>query len=64
MSILFDNKIDSKFQIMTSQLMTSFNNLDQKFLNSIFTCTCLERAQQEELKAENRMFISQKLKEI
>ena len=46
MSIFFDNKIDSKHQIMTSQLMTSFHNLDQKFLNSIF----LQRAQQEELK--------------
>ena len=57
MSIFF-YIIDSKDQIMTSQ----FHNLDQKFSNSIF-CTCLGRAQQEELKAENRLFISQKLKE-
>ena len=54
MSIFLRTKIDSKYQIMTPQLMTSFHNLD----------LCLERVQQEELKAENRLFISQKLKEI
>ena len=32
----FDNKIDSKYQIMTSQLITSFHNVDLKFLNSKF----------------------------
>ena len=64
MSIFLTTKLTANFKIMTSQLMTSFHNPDQKFLNSIFFCTCLERAQQEELKTENRLFISQKLKEI
>ena len=36
MSIFFDSKIDSKYQIMTSQLITSFHNVDLKFLNSKF----------------------------
>ena len=36
MFISFDSKIDSKDQIMTSQLMTSFHNVDLKFLNSNF----------------------------
>ena len=47
MSIFFDNKIHSKYQIMTSQLMTSFLNRDEKFLNLNFFFRFLERAQQD-----------------
>ena len=36
MSIFFDSQIDSKYQIMMSQLVTSLQNVDWKLLNSNF----------------------------